>query len=59
MKHIGRISRMPVRAAIGGNDMGDLDPAETIVILLLSAFFQDWLNFPTVIQNLQKFYSKT
>jgi len=50
---------MPVRAAIGGNDMGDLDPAETIVILLLSAFFQDWLNFPTVIQNLQKFYSKT
>jgi hypothetical protein len=29
------------------------------VILLITAFFQDWINYRTVIQNLQKYYSKT
>ncbi|MFO7975428.1 MAG: hypothetical protein R6V12_12430 [Candidatus Hydrogenedentota bacterium] len=59
MKHIGRISRMPARAQFGGDSTSELEPAEQVVILLLSAFFQDWINFPTVIQNLQKYYSKT
>lgn len=59
MKHIGHISRMPARAQFGGDTTGELEPAEQIVILLLSAFFQDYINLPTVLQNLQKYYSKT
>jgi hypothetical protein len=59
MKHIGRISRMPARAQFDGGSTGDLEPAEQLVILLFAAFFQDWINLPTVVQNLQKYYSKT
>jgi hypothetical protein len=50
---------MPARAQFGGDTTGELEPAEQIVILLLSAFFQDYINLPTVLQNLQKYYSKT
>ena len=59
MKHIGRISKMPVSAQFSSGISQGLDAAEQIVILLFSAFFQDWINFPTVIQNLQKYYAKT
>lgn len=54
MTHIKPISRMPMRA-----QQGRLDIYETIIIILLSVFFSTWDNFPTVIQNLQKLYSKT
>ena len=59
MKHIGRISRLPARAQFDYGGTGDLDLSETLVILLITAFFQDWINYRTVIQNLQKYYSKT
>ena len=51
MAHIKTISRRP--------DLAQTDPIESIILLLLSVFFPEWDNFPTVIQNLQKFYSKT
>lgn len=50
---------MPARAQFGYGGTGDLDLSETLVILLITAFFQDWINYRTVIQNLQKYYSKT
>jgi hypothetical protein len=59
MKHVGRISRLPAPAQFGFGGPGNLDPAESLVILLLTAFFQDWVNYRTVIQNLQKYYAKT
>ena len=59
MKHIGRISRIPAPAQFGGGFSEGLDATEQAVILLLTAFFSDWINFGTVIQNLQKYYAKT
>lgn len=59
MKHIARITRLPAPAQFDDVVSGQLDLAETLVLLLLTAFFQDWLNFPTVLQNLRKYYSKT
>jgi len=50
---------MPAPAQFGGGLSEGLDAVEQIVILLLTAFFSDWINFPTVIQNLQKYYAKT
>ena len=55
MKHINPISR----ASLLDGGTGNLSPAESLVILLLTVFFSSWDNFPTVIQNLRKFYSKT
>jgi hypothetical protein len=54
MHHIAPISRPPVLAQ-DGNTSG----LEQIVLLLVTVIFQDWDNFPGVIQNLQKFYAKT
>ncbi len=59
MKHIEPVSRMPARAQFGVDLAGRIEPAEQLVILLLTAFFSDWINFPTVIRNLQKYYAKT
>jgi len=53
MKHVRTITRGPAPA------QGQVDPLETIIMLLLQVFFQDWDNFGTVIQNLRKYYSKT
>jgi hypothetical protein len=50
---------LPAPAQFGFGGPGNLDPAESLVILLLTAFFQDWVNYRTVIQNLQKYYAKT
>jgi hypothetical protein len=55
MKHINVISRASI---FGGGTVG-LDTAETIIIMLLSVFFNGWDNFTSVIQNLQKYYRKT
>jgi len=53
MKHIHAISRMaaPPRAQVS--------LVETIILYLLAIFFNTWDNFPSVIQNLQKYYAKT
>ena len=59
MKHIAPVSRIPARAQFGSDFAGRIEPAEQLVILLLTAFFSDWINFPTVIRNLQKYYAKT
>lgn len=53
MRHIKTISRLP------GHAQGRLDPLEQIVLIMLAAFFGDWLNFSQVYQNLQKYYRKT
>jgi hypothetical protein len=53
MKHIAPISQRPVAAQ---------DPIsealQGIVLLLFTALFSDWDNFPSVIQNLRKYYGK-
>ena len=54
MKHVKPISRRPLPAQEGQTTL-----LETAIIILLTAIFQDWDNFVPVIQNLQKFYSKT
>ena len=51
MTHCRPISRRPVP--------GQVSLVEQAIITLLTIFFNDWDNFPVVIQNLQKFYSKT
>ncbi len=53
MPHIRTISRRP------GLAQGQTTAIETIIITLLSVFFQGWDNFAPVIQNLSKFYAKT
>jgi hypothetical protein len=53
MSHIRSISRAPQLA------QGGTSPLETIIILLTTVIFQDWDNFPQVIQQLSKFYAKT
>ncbi len=58
MMHIRGISRQPQMAQSGLLDSG-MTPLETLIIFVLTAAFQDWDNFPSVIQNLQKFYQKT
>ncbi len=54
-KHINVISRASM---FGGLTTG-LDAIESVILLLLSVFFNSWDNFTTVIQNLQKYYRKT
>jgi len=38
---------------------GQTTAIESIIILLLTVFFRTWDNFPTVVQNLSKYYAKT
>lgn len=54
MTHLRMISQKPHIA-----QEGRIDPIESIILVLLSVFFGTYDNFPTVIQNLQKFYRKT
>ena len=51
MKHIRTMSQTPSPAQ---NFAG----VETGIILILTLIFQDWDNFPSVISNLQKAFSK-
>lgn len=53
MAHLRNISRSPSPAQQGTSIV------ETAIIFLLTIFFQDWDNYPTVVQNLQKYFSKT
>ena len=55
MKHINVISR----ASIFGGLTTGLDSIESLIIMLMSVFFNSWDNFSSVIQNLQKYYRKT
>lgn len=61
MKHIQSVSRTPSLAQLPGfgGDGGGINPFESIVLILLTIFFSSYRNFPEVIQNLQKFFSKT
>jgi len=59
MAHIRLVSRKPVLAQSGLLGGSGMDILETITILLLSSIFQGWDNLSAVVQNLQKFYSKT
>lgn len=52
MKHISPLTHRPAVAQ-------QVDLFETAILLLLQVFFSDWDNFPAVIQNLRKYYSKT
>jgi len=54
MAHLKYVSHTPTLA-----QQGDTTPIETIILTLLSVFFIEWDNYNVVIQNLQKFYSKT
>jgi len=53
MTHVRAISKQasPARA--------QTSPIETVIILVMSILFQDWDNFPQVIQALSQFYAKT
>lgn len=53
MTHIRTITRVSMPGK------GSIDPLEQIIILVIGIFFQDWDNYQAVLQNLQKFYSKT
>lgn len=61
MKHLSTVSRRPGLALIGGGIGGGSNTTigEQLIILLMTVFFNDWENFGTVIQNLQKYYQKT
>lgn len=54
MTHVRCVTRAPKPA-----QEGVTTPLETVIILLVSVIFQDWDNFPQVIQQLSKFYAKT
>jgi hypothetical protein len=61
MKHIHSVSRTPSLAQLpgfGGPTTG-INPIESLILVLLTIFFSSYRNFPEVIQNLQKYYSKT
>jgi len=53
MTHIKPITSVPLKA------QGVTTPVESVILLLFTIFFQSYTNFSSVIQNLQKFYSKT
>lgn len=46
-------------AITGGGGYGNTSIGEQVILLVLTIFFSDWENYPTVIQNLQKYYQKT
>lgn len=54
MSHLRTLSRRPQFA-----QEGVTTPLESAVIFFLTIFFGDWINAPTVIQNLTRFYAKT
>lgn len=54
MKHIQTVSKRPAFA-----QQGSLSPLESIILLLMGIFFQDFQNYPQVSQNLEKFFRKT
>lgn len=51
MKHVRPMSQMPLEAQ-------DFPGVETAIVVVLTVLFQGWDNFPSVIQNLQKFFAK-
>lgn len=54
MAHVRSMSCVPRPA-----QQGQTTASESIIIVVLSVLFNDWDNFIPVLQNLQKFYSKT
>jgi hypothetical protein len=56
MPHLRTISRRPQPAQEGE---GVTTPLENAILILLTIFFGDWVNGPTVIQTLSAFYAKT
>lgn len=57
MKHIKTLSRVPALATTG-TTTNTSSPIEELIVLLFTAFFRNWDNFSSVIQNLQKYYGK-
>ncbi len=53
MKHIRTVSQRPAIA------QGSMSPLESLVLLLLGIFFNDYHNYPQISQNLEKFFRKT
>lgn len=51
--HLRVMTHKPIAA------QGGLDFVESLVLLLFNIGFQGWDNAPSVLRNLQKFYSKT
>lgn len=54
MSHVRPLSRMPRQA-----QQGVTTPLESLILFVLTVFFGDWINGPTVISNLASFYAKT
>jgi len=54
MSHVRALSRRPMLA-----QEGVTTPLESAILTLLTIFFGDWVNGPTVIQVLTTFYAKT
>lgn len=54
MPHLHTISRRPKAA-----QEGTTTPLESAILTLLTIFYGDWVNGPTVIQRLSSFYAKT
>lgn len=57
MKHLRTLTKIPAPAQFSDPSTG-IDGLEQIILLLFSVFFNDWDNFSSVYQNLQKFYRK-
>jgi len=55
MPHIRTVSRNLPRTA----EQGRINFVEQLVLTVFGLFFSDYSNYPVVIQNLRKFYSKT
>ena len=53
MKHVHPMSRRRVPAK------AELSAFEEIIILVLGVYFRDWTNYSTVIEDLEKYYTKT
>ena len=53
MKHLRTITRVSIPA------QGETTVLESVILLLLTVFFNSWDNFSAVLQNLSKFYEKT
>lgn len=54
MSHLKPLSRCPRTA-----QEGVTTPLESLILFVLTIFFRDWINGPTVISNLASFYAKT
>jgi hypothetical protein len=61
MKHLHTVSRTPSLAQLPGFGQpgSGINPIESMILIFLTIFFSSYRNFPEVIQNLQKYYSKT